>query len=96
MTDHEPPEPGAVFHLPQSVTIRTVAEIHRNLVSAMGAGVAAIDASALTEADMTLFQMLAGARISAARSGRPLNIIWPDDGRVRVMLSISGLAAQLT
>jgi hypothetical protein len=84
------------FRLPASVTLREVGPVHAQLAEAVGRhAVEHIDCTGIEDADVTLFQLLAAAKLSAERAGKPLNMIWPQEGRVVAQLRLSGLYERL-
>lgn len=81
------------FVLPGSATLRDIASLHQMLIT--GPLPESIDCTGVEEVDVTLFQLLAAAKLSAERAGSPLNLIWPQDGRVVALLRLSGLFERL-
>ena len=64
--------------LENALTIRTIATAHSDLVDALVSHrTILIDCSAVTEADVSLVQLLLAARASAARNGQQLTLSQP-------------------
>lgn len=83
---------AVAFSLPASVTIRDIASICDALRAALAQGPdGSIDCTAVDEADITLCQVLAAAKLSAERAGRTQKITWPQDEHVLALLRLSGL-----
>lgn len=86
-------EAATTFVLPGTVTLRDVASLHQLMVAVPLPE--RIDCTAVEEMDITLFQLLAAAKLSAERAGSPLNLVWPQDGRMVALLRLSGLFERL-
>lgn len=72
-------------------TVRTIAETRRALSAIFAQSPAiVIDARDVTEADLTLVQLIESARLSAARDGKKLCLISPTPEALRDVLVRSG------
>ena len=74
-----------------AVTVRAIEPVHARLVDLLNRhDTVEIDCTALTEADLSLVQLLLAARRSAMRDGKTLVLTAPASGALRQTLSIGG------
>lgn len=72
------PETNSVFRLSGEQTVRTIAETHHALVEFYnGAASITIDPAPLTDADLTLIQLIQALRNTAARDGKKICMTGP-------------------
>jgi len=72
-------------------TIRNVEELHAILAAALDySGSVTVDCAGITDADLSLIQLLLAARKSARRSGQTLVLSAPADGALREALLQGG------
>ena len=72
-------------------TVRTAAALQASLRDAIRQhNHIEIDCTGVTEADLTLIQLLLAARKSAERDGKQLTLSAPADGTLREVLEIAG------
>jgi anti-anti-sigma regulatory factor len=75
-----------------AATLRTAGAIHARLLEALkGDGPIEVDCGKVTEADLSLVQLLLAARRSAERGGRAFALSSPADGPLRDVLARAGL-----
>lgn len=86
---------GTTVTLPADTTIRDIAALHEPLAAALRDGTPVhLDAGAVEEADLTVFQLLLSAAASA-RGGAPVTMTVPRAPAVRDLARLCGLAAHL-
>lgn len=85
------PEPATAFRLCGEQTVRTIADTHHAFVEfyADAPGVV-FDPSAVTEADLSLVQLIVSARRTAARDGKRVCISGPLPDALRDVLVRGG------
>lgn len=85
------PEAITTFRLHGEQTVRTIAEAHRALADFVAAAPAiAIDLSAVTDADVTLVQLIEAARTSALQDGKRICLSGPLPDSLRDVLVRGG------
>ncbi len=87
MTDRD-----RAIELSGSLTIRDAGATLEKLKAALaGASSLTIDCAALTGADLSIVQLLAAAKLSAATEGKSLRLVAPAGGALHTLLQQSGL-----
>jgi len=75
-----------------AATLRTAEAIHARLLEALeGDGPVEVDCGKVTQADLSLVQLLLAVRRSAARDGKAFTLSSPADGPVKDVLARAGL-----
>jgi ABC-type transporter Mla MlaB component len=72
------------------ITLQSVDAIHSRLLEMAGQPVVEIDCSGVTEADLSLVQLILAARASAQKSGRSVVLAQPATGALRNTLQRGG------
>jgi hypothetical protein len=74
-------------------TVRQAAQIHADMLAVLsGPGDILLDAAGMTEADLSVVQIIISAQRSAASSGRRLELAAPPAGALREALERGGFA----
>jgi hypothetical protein len=86
-----PPEPATTFRLCGEQTIRTIADTYLALMEFYaGASAIAFDPSAITDADLSVVQLVESTRRSAARDGKKVCVFGPPPEALRDVLVRGG------
>ncbi|MBF0426665.1 MAG: STAS domain-containing protein [Magnetococcales bacterium] len=93
MNNSEENAQEAVFHLPENVRVREVAELRTELLARLRdqPGLT-IDGTRVERIDISGVQLLIAAQRQAERDGQALSFRIPDDGAVAKLIRDSGLA----
>lgn len=92
MEDSARQQNATCIRLPNAVTIRNIEAVHAEILGGFPtAERIEIDCTDLTEADLSLVQLLVALRKSAARRNTPLTLIHPTSDALRDILKRAGL-----